>query len=126
MVTITPKNKQGNPTLLPPGLFMPSGEGGGYGHAWGTITSTKAILSMAKGSLGLTHGRLVLILGEKYLTNAYSVGKTVRLSTLKLERLCYLFYLKLLGINTAAIYLIDWKEGVIYFNEGEPLRLTEK
>ena len=122
------KQEHGVTGLIPPEVFYAEAKpGGGYYflNRRNRKEGAALLMELAPAWLGLTKGRLWLVLGGAWHADSLKVGKRSRLSQAFLERLNYLFWLKgAKDINVGSIHLIDWKGGIVYFNEGEQFRFT--
>ena len=110
--------------VVPPSFYTPPDD-----HPYRTFSTTTLadlLWRSAMEWLGVARHRLHILLGGNP-TTAWDTGNRWGLSQEKLGRLSYLFLLKgRYRYDISAIYAIDWKEGVVYLNEGQQLRSTSE
>ncbi len=106
--------------VVPGMVFVPGEE---RPKQYNSLTGIQHLYPLCMGLLGVNRYRLNVLLGGAP-GNSWRIGRTITLSSCYWERLNFLLILKLVNrINVAGLYAIDWRTGIVYFNEGESVRI---
>lgn len=109
--------------IVPPQIFLEQPKKQGYAVNFSTLLASATIWKLAETHLGLPRKRLWIVLGGEP-AHSWRTGRKNRLSHVMTTRLAFLFYLKdVRKLNSSALYNIDWVNGIVFFNQGQPVTL---